>query len=58
MAGLERLIRRCPEQYNWSYNRFRRGPHGKRRWYKKANALGLIHRRRAGDSAEQLFRDD
>lgn len=58
MAGLERIIRRCPEQYNWSYNRFRRGPHGKRRWYKKANAMGLIERRRAGDSVDQLFRDD
>ena len=57
MAGLERIIRRAPEQYNWSYARFRRGPHGKRRWYKKADALGLIERRKAGEPADKVFTD-
>lgn len=27
-AHIERLIRRCPEQYNWTYKRFRRLPPG------------------------------
>ena len=57
MAGLERIIRRAPEQYNWSYARFRRGPNGKRRWYKKADALGLIERRKAGEPADRVFTD-
>ena len=57
MAGLERIILRAPEQYNWSYARFRRGPNGKRRWYKKADALGLIERRKAGEPAEKVFID-
>jgi len=55
MAGLERIIRRAPEQYNWSYNRFRRGPDGKRRWYKKPRAMAIIRRAAAGEDRRSLF---
>lgn len=57
MAGLEEIILRAPEQYNWSYARFRRGENGKRRWYKKADALGMIERRKAGEPADEIFID-
>lgn len=55
MAGLERIIRRAPEQYNWSYNRYRRGPDGKRRWYKKPQAMAIIRRAAAGEDLNRLF---
>jgi KDO2-lipid IV(A) lauroyltransferase len=33
MAALEGLIRRCPEQYLWLHQRFKRQPDGSRRHY-------------------------
>jgi KDO2-lipid IV(A) lauroyltransferase len=33
MAALETLIRRCPEQYLWLHQRFKRLPDGERRNY-------------------------
>lgn len=32
-AGVERCIRECPEQYWWSYKRFRRRPPGEQNYY-------------------------
>ena len=32
-AGLEACVRQCPEQYWWSYKRFRRQPEGSPRFY-------------------------
>ena len=58
MAGLETIIRRAPEQYNWSYNRFRRGPDGKRRWYKKREAMSCIRKAAAGADLYDLFNED
>lgn len=57
MKGLEEIIRRAPDQYNWTYSRFRRGAHGKRDWYKKKKALLLINRIRSGESANDVFVD-
>lgn len=33
--GLEEVIRRCPEQYQWSYKRFRAQPGGERSPYRR-----------------------
>lgn len=55
MKGLEQIIRRAPDQYNWTYNRFRRGAEGKRDWYKKNKALSLIERIRSGESSADVF---
>lgn len=53
--GLEAIIRRQPDQYNWTYNRFRRGGQVKRDWYRKDKALALIDRVRCGEPAAQVF---
>tara|TARA_R110002073_G_scaffold68403_1_gene169976 strand:+ start:97226 stop:98203 length:978 start_codon:yes stop_codon:yes gene_type:complete len=57
MKGLEAIIRRAPDQYNWTYNRFRRGAQGKRDWYKKKKAMLLIERIRSGELAADVFVD-
>lgn len=35
--GIETLIRRCPEQYAWSYKRFKRRPEGETSIYREAS---------------------
>lgn len=57
MAGLERIIRRAPLNYHWTYNRFRRGDGFKRRWYKKDQAMAMLRRVRVGEPAGDVFRD-
>jgi len=57
MDGLEAIIRNASDQYNWTYNRFRRGGSGKRDWYRKEKALALIERIRAGEPADVVFAD-
>ena len=32
-AGVERCVRRIPEQYQWNYKRFRTRPEGEARFY-------------------------
>ena len=55
MDGLQAIIERAPDQYNWTYNRFRRGGSGKRDWYRTEKALALIARIRAGEPASSVF---
>ena len=55
MQGLENIIRRNSDQYNWTYNRFRRGTVVRRDWYSKKNALALIERIRRGEPASDVF---
>lgn len=49
--GFETAIRRNPVQYQWTYKRFRRGPHGPRGWYKPA----ALKRLQAGESPDSVF---
>lgn len=35
-SGIETLIRRCPEQYAWSYKRFKRRPEGENPFYRES----------------------
>lgn len=55
MHGLEDIIRRKPDDYNWTYNRFRRDASQRRNWYRRKPAMALIRRVRAGESPEQVF---
>lgn len=55
MDGLEGIIRANPDDYNWTYNRFRRGADYQRNWYRKAQALDLIRRIRAGEPHASVF---
>lgn len=55
MASFERIIRRQPEQYQWTYKRFKRGPQGRRNWYRQAPAL--LARIAAGEPADQVLTD-
>ncbi|MED5388674.1 MAG: lysophospholipid acyltransferase family protein [Pseudomonadota bacterium] len=38
-AGLQRCIDRNLAQYQWTYKRFKWGPHGRRRWYRQSRDL-------------------
>lgn len=55
MAAFERIIRRQPEQYQWTYKRFKRGPNGRRDWYRHAPAL--LQRIRNGEPVDQVLID-
>ena len=55
MDGLEDIIRANPDDYNWTYNRFRRGADYQRNWYRKAQALDLIRRIRGGEPHASVF---
>ena len=50
--GLEACIADSPEQYQWTYKRFRRSPSGPRRWYK--NSYKLLKKVEAGHDRKKL----
>ncbi|WP_338034957.1 lysophospholipid acyltransferase family protein [Lamprobacter modestohalophilus] len=53
--GIEQCIAVCPEQYLWSYRRFRRRPAGERKLYtgslRDASAIEIARRQRQAQSA-------
>lgn len=55
MQGLENIIRRRPDEYNWTYNRFRRGADYRRNWYRRKQAMDMIRRIRAGEDHASVF---
>lgn len=50
--GLEVCIRRNPEQYQWTYKRFKWRPGGRRLWYRQS--YPLLQRAARGESREAL----
>src|SRR5690606_41313237 len=55
MQGLENIIRRRPDEYNWTYNRFRRGADYRRNRYRRKQAMDMIRRIRAGEAHASVF---
>src|SRR5690554_223454 len=51
-AAFEKAIRRNPEQYQWTYRRFRRNQSGPRGWYNKPEFLDRVI---AGEPASSVF---
>ena len=50
--GLEACIRRNPDQYQWTYKRFKWQPGGRRLWYRES--YSLLKRAARGESREAL----
>ncbi|MDX1802599.1 MAG: lysophospholipid acyltransferase family protein [Alcanivorax sp.] len=51
-AGLQRCIERHPEQYQWTYKRFKWTHDGRRDWYRQS--YPLLKRARQGESRDRL----
>lgn len=54
-AGFERIIRRDPTQYQWTYKRFKRNKNGQRRWYRDPEFLDRVI---AGESPVNVFKEE
>jgi KDO2-lipid IV(A) lauroyltransferase len=54
-AAFEKIIRRNPEQYQWTYRRFRRSRNGARGWYNKPEFLQRVI---DGESPSSVFSED